>query len=134
VEKFRQRVRDLEGRRAHFGALKPEDYPAPEDTPADGGAVLESSSGFGPVLPPLIRQVTLEADGPCARVPCGDGALLSVRGTSRSGPFYHLAGIVGGGYGILKRGRKQRLEICLVYRREYFGLIGDYYVYVPSAR
>lgn len=37
-------------------------------------------------------------------------------------------------FGILKPGEKHRLELCLVYRREYFGLIGDYYVYVMSVR
>jgi hypothetical protein len=59
---------------------------------------------------------------------------LSVEGTSKSGPFYHLAGIGGGDYGILKKGKRYRLDLCLVYRREYFGLIGDYYVHVVSAR
>ncbi|MBN1836452.1 MAG: hypothetical protein JW820_11420, partial [Spirochaetales bacterium] len=66
--------------------------------------------------------------------PYADGSLLAVRGASRSGPFYHLAGIAGGDYGILEGGRKRRLELCLVYRREYFGLMGDYYVYVLGVR
>ena len=68
-------------------------------------------------------------DGPCAA-----GARLPVEEASRSGPFYHLAGIRGRDYGILKPGKKYRLQLCLVYRRKYFGLIGDYYVYVLSVR
>jgi len=55
-------------------------------------------------------------------------------GASKSGPFYHLSGITGGDYGILKPGKKHRLQLCLVYRREYFGLIGDFYVYVLGVR
>jgi hypothetical protein len=129
VERFRQKIRDLEAEQARFGSLKPEDYPAPVRTPADPASVLETSGGFGPVLPPVIRKATVDVD-----VPCVDGALLPVRGASRSGPFYHLAGIAGGDYGILKPGKQYRLELCLVYRREYFGLIGDYYVYVLSVR
>ena len=134
VERFRQKIRDLETERARFAAMAPEEYPAPVEKPSESGSVLESSASSGPVLPPLLRRVTLEADGPCADSPCADDALLAVRGTSKSGPFYHLAGIAGGDYGILKRGKAQRLELCLVYRREYFGFIGDYYVYVRSVR
>jgi hypothetical protein len=37
-------------------------------------------------------------------------------------------------FGRLKPGKKYRLQLGLVYRREYFGLIGDYYVYVMSVR
>lgn len=129
VTRFRQKLRDLEGVLARFAAMTPEEYPAPVRTPSDPGSVLETSTGFGPVLPPEIREVTYRIEGPCA-----EGELLSVQGTSRSGPFYHLAGIAGGDYGVLKPGRKYRLELCLVYRREYFGLIGDYYVYVKSVR
>ena len=44
------------------------------------------------------------------------------------------AGIAGGDYGLLKAGKKLRLELCLVYRREYYGFIGDFYVYVLSVR
>jgi hypothetical protein len=62
------------------------------------------------------------------------GSLLEVEGASRSGPFYHLAGVLGGDASVLKPGKRQRLTVCLVYRREYFGSIGDYYVYVSRIR
>ena len=61
--------------------------------PSDLASVLETSGGFGPVLPPLIREATVNMDGPCAK-----GSLLPVERASRSGPFYHLAGIAGGDY------------------------------------
>jgi hypothetical protein len=64
--------------------------------------------------------------------PLSDGSLLDVQGATRSGPFYHLAGIKGGDYGVFKPGSTYTVELCLVYRREYFGFIGDYYVYVLS--
>ena len=93
VEGFRRKIRDLEAERAKFDSLEPGGYPAPVKTPADPASVLESSGGSGPVLPPAIREAAVRVDGPCA-----DGALLPVEGASRSGPFYHLAGIAGGDY------------------------------------
>ncbi len=129
VERFRQRIAGLEAERAKFDGMKPEEYPEPVRPQAEGAAILEQTEGFGPVLPPALREVTVAIDQPIA-----DGALLSVAGASRSGPFYHIAGIKGGDYAALKRGKSYRLTLCLVYRREYFGLIGDYYVYVADAK
>jgi len=129
VERFRQKIRDLEAEQARFGRMKPEEYPAPVKKPSDPASILEPSGSFGPVLPPLIREAVVKVDGRCA-----EGSLLPVEGASKSGPFYHLAGIAGGDYGILKPGKKYRLQLGLVYRREYFGLIGNFYVYVLSVR
>jgi len=129
AERFRQNLRDLEEERRKCARLQPEKYPAPVLQSPDASSILESSSGSGALLPPVIREVVVPADGTY-----GEGDLLQVEGTSKSGPFYHLAGIAGGDYGLLKAGKRQRLALCLVYRREYFGLIGNYYVYVLSAR
>jgi hypothetical protein len=129
AERFRQRIAALEAERAKLGRMKPEEYPEPLRPQADGGSILEPDGGFGVVLPPVLREVTATIDQPAA-----DGALLSVNGTSRSGPFYHLAGIKGGDYGVLKRAKQYRLTLCLVYRREYFGFIGDYYVFVADVK
>ena len=134
LRRFRQKLADLERERDRLAGLDPEDYPAPVSDPAEAGSVLDEATGFGTVIPPLIREVVTEAGGPCTAGRCGDGAQLAVEGTSRSGPFYRLAGIAGGDYGLLKPGKRLRLELCLVYRREYFGLIGDYYVYVSRVR
>jgi hypothetical protein len=83
--------------------------------------------GSGPVLPARKRLVPVTVESPCA-----DGTLLSRTGASRSGPFYHLAGVRGNDYGALKKGRSYTLTLYMVYRREYFGAIGDYYVYVAD--
>lgn len=129
AERFRQKLRELEAEQSRFAGMKPEEYPAPVETPFDPASVLEESGGFGPILPPLIREVAVRLDSQAA-----EGALLPVEDTSKSGPFYHLAGIAGGDYRLLKPGKTYRLQLCLVYRREYFGLIGDYYAYVLGAQ
>jgi hypothetical protein len=129
VERFTQKLRGLEAEQARFAGMKPDEYPEPVQQSADSYSILEQSEGFGPVLPPVTREVVVNVDGPL-----GDGVLLSVEGASKSGPFYHLAGIAGGSYAIVKEGTRYRLTLCLVYRREYFGLIGDYYAYVVSVR
>jgi hypothetical protein len=129
VERFKQRLTALEAEREKLSRTKPEEYPEPAGPQGDAGSVLELAAGFGPVLPPVLREVTVTIEQPCA-----DGMLLSVKGTSRSGPFYHLAGIKGSDYAALKQGKQYRLTLCLVYRREYFGLIGDYYVYVADVK
>lgn len=106
VERFRQKIRDLEAERARIAAMKPEEYPAPVEKPSESGSVLESSASSGPVLPPPLLRVTLDSAGPCAQgaqEPCADGALLAVQGTSKSGPFYRLAGIAGGDYYVCVR-------------------------------
>jgi hypothetical protein len=69
-----------------------------------------------------------------ATTPYGDGSLLEVEGTSKSGPFFHLAGIRCGDPGVLEPGKRRRVTLYLVYRREYFGFIGDFYVYVTDIR
>ena len=123
------KIVELEAEQVRLQGLDSEQYPAPEIAPADPASVLEGSGGWGAVLPPVIREVTVTLDRPAA-----EGVLLEVEGGSRSGPFYHMAGIAGGDYRLLKPGKELRLELCLVYRREYFGLIGDFYVYVLSVR
>ncbi len=125
VERFAQKLRDLESEQARFAGITPEEYPEPVNQSSSSPSILEQSGGSGPVLPPVTREVVVNVEEPL-----GDGALLSVEGASRSGPFYHLAGIAGGSYALLKEGERYRLTLCLVYRREYFGLIGDYYAYV----
>jgi hypothetical protein len=129
IERFRAKLASLAEQQRTFAAMSPADYPAPVRQEPDAASILEQSMGWGPVLPPLIRELVVNVDGPLA-----DDALLSVEGTSKSGPFYHLAGIEGGDYGMLKKGRRYRFIACLVYRREYVGLIGDYSVYVMDVR
>ena len=129
VARFEQKLAALRAEREQYGRMKPEEYPTPVET-GETGSILDASTEYGPILPPTLRQVTLTVEDTFR-----DGSLLtSVDGTSRSGPFFHLAGISGGGYGALAKGRRYTLTIGLVYRREYFGTIGDYYVYVADVR
>jgi hypothetical protein len=81
------------------------------------------------MVPAELREAVVTVDAPY-----DVGSLLAVEGTSRSGPFFHLTGVLGGDAAVLKPGQRYRLTMYLVYRREYFGFIGDYYVYVSRVR
>ncbi len=119
---FQQKIKGLEAERDRLHAMKPGDYPEPAAMPAGGVPV-------GVILPPARAEAVITVSAPLS-----DGSLLDVQGASRSGPFYHLAGIRGGDYGILKPGRTYTVTLALVYRREYFGFIGDYYAFVMGVK
>jgi len=85
--------------------------------------VFDEAPAWGPMVPAELRQAVVDVTGPY-----DVGSLLEVEGTSRSGPFFHLAGVVGGDAATLKPGVRYRIVMYLVYRREYFGFIGGYYV------
>ena len=57
-------------------------------------------------------------------------SLLELKGMSRSGPFYHVAGIRGGNYKSLKANKTYRITIYLVYPRDYS--FPSYYVYIED--
>ncbi len=86
--------------------------------------VLEASK-FGPLMPPMERDVEV-----LITKPCDYGSILEVAGMTKSGPFYHIAGIKDD-LSILQPG-KYKLKLYLVYKREYFGFIKNYYVYIDS--
>jgi hypothetical protein len=129
ADAFRKKLAELEDQKAEFTGMRAEDYPQPSGAESVGVSILKDPAPYGPVLPPVLRDVTASVDGKAA-----DGTLLAVNGASKSGPFYHLAGIAGDDYSILQPGMNRRLTLCLVYRREYFGLIADYYVYVAGVQ
>lgn len=83
-------------------------------------------SKFGPLMPPIERDVEV-----IVTKPYDYGSILEVVGMTKSGPFYHIAGIQGDDLSILQPGR-YKLKLYLVYKREYFGFIGNYYVYIDS--
>jgi hypothetical protein len=60
-----------------------------------------------------------------------ENAIFYVEGMSRSGPWYHLAGIKGGEYGILKPGAKYLVSFYKVYPRSYFNMESSY-VYIAE--
>jgi hypothetical protein len=56
----------------------------------------------------------------------GDNASLYVEGMTKSGPWYHLAGIVGGDYGQLKPRTKYMVSYYKVYPRAYWHMASAY--------
>jgi len=71
---------------------------------------------MGPDEYELGKPVTAEAWG---EEGAGEDAVLYVEGMSRSGPWYHLAGIAGGDYQALKSGKRYKAEFYEVYPRSY---------------
>lgn len=126
---LRDAVGRLEAERERFRSMPIAEYPAPVAEPSDPASVFDEATARGPVVPARSRPALVVPTGPYE-----DGSLLEAEGTSRSGPFYHLAGIVGGDPAVLKPGRRTPVTLYLVYRREYFGFIGDWYVYVTVSR
>jgi hypothetical protein len=124
--KFKAAIAELQKERERFQAMKAEEYPAAAGKEEKAG-VFEGPEAVGPIVPALKRTVPVTV-----RNNYQLGSLLDVEGASKSGPFYHIAGIAGGCTCVLKSGRHYDLTVYLVYRREYFGLIGDYYVYIAS--
>ena len=61
------------------------------------------------------------------------GAILELVNITRSGPFYHLAGIKDNDYQVLKAGAKYTMTIYPVYKRDYaLPHIENCYVYVSA--
>jgi hypothetical protein len=127
--KFRQKIEELEGERERFDRMPTAKYPDPVASTPDTSSVFDEATAWGPMVPAELREAVVVVNEPC-----DVGSLLEVEGASRSGPFFHLAGILGGDAAILKPGQRYQVTMYLVYRREYFGFIGDYYVYVSAAR
>jgi hypothetical protein len=127
--KFRQKIEALETERARFEGMTESEYPDPVASAPDTASVFDEATAWGPMVPAELREAVVDVTGPY-----DVGRQLEVEGTSRSGPFFHLAGIRGGDAAILKLGKRHRIAMYLVYRREYFGFIGDYYVYVAPVR
>ncbi len=126
---LQRKVESLEADRERFASMPADEYPAPVVSATDAASVLDEATAYGPLVPAVRREATV-----AVTTPYGDGSLLEVEGTGKSGPFFHLAGIRGGDPGVLVKGKRYRATLYLVYRREYFGFIGDYYVYVSGIR
>jgi hypothetical protein len=62
--------------------------------------------------------------------PSQQDSVLELKGMSRSGPFYHAAGIEGNGYEVLKSDKTYRMTIYLVYPRDY--PFPSNYVYIEN--
>jgi len=88
--------------------------------------ILGDSQKFGPLIPPELREIEITVTKGY-----NYGSILEIKGMTRSGPFYHIAGIKSGDFKYLTPGK---YKVYLVYKREYFGLIPDYYVYIGEKK
>lgn len=88
-----------------YQALRPEDYTLPEKI-----------------------QTTCWVEDQAA-----ENSILYVEGMSRSGPWYHLAGIVGNDFSVLKPHKRYTATIYPVYTRSYF-FMPSAYVYVAELK
>lgn len=127
VERFKAMIEGLKNELDKFRNMKLEDYSLSQEKETEIN--LEKMRKFGPVMPPLKKEVKVTVETPYKL-----GAILDIDGMTKSGPFYHVAGIKGDDLNTLKVGKRYQLLIYLVYKREYFGLIPDYYVYIAEFR
>jgi hypothetical protein len=63
----------------------------------------------------------------------GPNSILYLEHMSKSGPWYHVAGIVGDDYGSLRAGKKLAVTFYRVYQRGYW-YMNSAYVYVAEVR
>lgn len=130
IERYKKRgekekVKKLENELKEIKQIKDEDFQIPENVQE-----YESKSkdlSFGPIYPCKAIQTEIIAD---KIISIGD--ILKVKGMTRSGPFYHVAGIRKDVLEKMKVGKTYKANLCLVYKREYFGFIPDYYVYLAD--
>ncbi|RKY30699.1 MAG: hypothetical protein DRP67_04015 [Candidatus Omnitrophota bacterium] len=62
--------------------------------------------------------------------PCKEGTLLRIKNMTRSGPFYHIVGIKGGNYDVIKPRVKYKMTIYLLYPRHY--PFFNYYIFIEN--
>lgn len=128
AEKFKNRIKELKGQLKEIAEMNPEDYSL-SSSENKQDIDFENTGVFGPVIPAEKIKVVIQADQESKK-----GVILNVEGMTRSGPFYHVAGIVDDDYSRIKLNHRYELTIYLVYKREYFGFIPDYYVYIAKVR
>ncbi|MBC7365035.1 MAG: hypothetical protein H5U07_10950, partial [Candidatus Aminicenantes bacterium] len=123
VDRYRQRgdkkkVEELSQQLEKFRSLPETEIPLPS------GATEAEATPFlspGPILPPQVRTAEI-----IVKEPLQIGSLLEVKGMTRSGPFYHLAGYRDDILQKLQPGKIHKVYLCLIYKREYFGFIPNY--------
>ena len=132
IARYRQRgdqkkVSELSEQLKKFQTMAEADFPLPPEEPEQAGETAFQSDG--PVLPPQVREARITVTKPLRQ-----GAIIEVAGMSKSGPFYHLAGSRGDILSALTPGQKYDVFLLLIYKREYFGPIPNYYVYLAGLR
>jgi hypothetical protein len=127
---FKKKIERLKGELQRFRNTDPESYSlSPQKDENRNADLFDKMGKFGPVVPPEKEKVSVLVDQKIR-----DGVILNIEGMTRSGPFYHVAGIVNDDYSRIKLNKTYELTIYLVYKREYFGFIPDYYVYIAGCR
>lgn len=127
IDRYRQRgnqekVAELSGLLENFRSRPVIEFPLPrEETEAETRPFIAP----GPILPPQVIETEIVVSKPLRT-----GTLLEVVGMTKSGPFYHLAGSQGNILSQMKPGARYKVWLCLIYKREYFGQIPNYYVYL----
>jgi hypothetical protein len=133
IERYKKRgkkekVKKLENELKEIKQIKDEDFQIPENTQEDKPKPEDLFTlSFGSIYPCKAIQTEIIAD---KIISIGD--ILNVKGMTRSGPFYHVAGIRKDVLEKMKLGKTYKANLCLVYKREYFGFIPDYYVYLAD--
>jgi hypothetical protein len=121
----KEKVKKLENELKEIKQIKDEDFQIPEN--AQEYEPESKDLSFGPIYPCKAIQTEIIAG---KRISIGD--ILNVKGMTRSGPFYHIAGIRKDVLEKMKAGKIYKANLCLVYKREYFGFIPDYYIYLAD--
>lgn len=125
-EKMKKRIAQCNSDLKRFSSMSADNYILQDiSTNTEKQKLFELDKTFGPMMPPVKKEVTVTF-----KEKCREGTLLEIDGITRSGPFYHVAGIVDNSYDNLKAGKRYKLVIYLVYKKEYFGFIPNYYVYI----
>jgi hypothetical protein len=124
----KEKVKKLENELKEIKQIKDEDFQIPGDSQEDKPNPEDLFTlSFGLIYPCKVIQTEIIAD---KIISIGD--ILKVKGMTRSGPFYHVAGIKKDLLEKIRPGKTYKANLCLVYKREYFGFIPNYYVYLAD--
>ena len=121
VLSLKKKIKDCQLQFQKFSTMNYDDYVLK----SNDSNQLQYPGVFGPVMPPIVKQVTVTFTEECKQ-----GSTLYIDGITKSGPFYHVAGVINDEYKKFKPGKRYKLKIYLVYKKEYFDFIHNYYVFV----
>ncbi len=119
----KEKISYLQGEFKRFKEMSPDRYEIEgkkEDEP------FLNFNKFGPLMPPIEKEIEI-----IVTEPLKVGDLLHSKGMTKSGPFYHLAGISDKIAKAIEKGT-YKVKIYLIYKREYFGFIPNYYVFLSD--
>jgi hypothetical protein len=110
------------------GQVRSEDLPRLEASMAELKKELASYQGMSARDYQLPKPVDMTA---WLRGKAKDNAILNFSGLTKSGPWYHLAGVTGGDYSAMKPDVKYNISFYPVYKREY-GFMRSFYIYISD--